>query len=188
MASEVWGQRTVCHAPVSPAGARAARVLGKIGLEQNPIFVGDFDVLELGLGVPGCHADAAGWRRWRWSGLVGLLFGDVNRKFGVAEILGEHLLSVIGCRSEAADRVVSDQIRAPLAGVDVHVDEQRGVTIHDDDVGVSFQACKPRGIGQCRAKVGRGSAFGGGPFADENFGAVAIGLIVMMNIPFHGAG
>ena len=66
------------------------------------------------------------------------------------------------------------------AGVDV--DEERGVGGNDDDVAVALHAGHPGGVAESRAKVGSGGAFACGPLAHEDLRAVAVCLVVVMDV------
>ena len=94
----------------------------------------------------------------------------------------EHHLRVVAGRAVAVEGVVADQVARPLHAAGVDVDEQRRVAGEDDDVAVALHAGHPGGVAEGGAQVGGGRAFAGGPLADEDFGAVAVGLVVVVDV------
>ena len=73
----------------------------------------------------------------------------------VAQARCEHHLRVVARRAVAAQRIVADQVGAPLHSAGIHVHEQGRVSSHDDDVAVAFQARHERGIAERGAEVRR---------------------------------
>ena len=67
---------------------------------------------------------------------------------GVAMILAEHLDGVIARRTKDAQRVVTNEVWAPLPGARVDVDEQRGIALHTNEIGVALHSGHPAGVGE----------------------------------------
>ena len=103
----------------------------------------------------------------------------------IAQARSEHHLRIVTRRPIAVQGVVADQVGTPLHPAGIHIDEQRRVCRHHHHVAVPFQAGQERGVAQGGAEVGSRRAFAGGPFADEDLRAVAVGVVVVARFLEH---
>ena len=144
----------------------------------------DLDGFWRRLGVDDFQADHAGFAVFGDAVVEGRV-GDGGLEDGVAVIPAEHPDGMATGRAIDVEGVIADQVRTPLARAGVDVDEKRGVTLHDDEIGMAFHGGHPGGVGQRGFQGWRGrqlarrrfpwlGVFVGGPFSDEDFGAVAI--------------
>src|ERR1700733_6689837 len=95
---------------------------------------------------------------------------------------GEHDLGVITRGAVTADRVVADQIRLPLHPSGVHIDQQRRIAGHDDDVTISLHTRHPGRISQRGAEVGCWPALARRPLAYEDLRPVAVVLVAVTHV------
>jgi len=100
----------------------------------------------------------------------------------IAEIGAEHNLHVVAGRAVAVQGVVADEVAGPLHAAGVDVGEDGSVGGHDDEVAVALEAGHPGGVAEGCAEVGGGGSFTRGPFADEDFRAVTVGVVVAVRV------
>ncbi len=145
----------IIGAPVAIGGGPVVGVFGEVGVVEVFVGAGDGEVFVFDIGGPASDAD--GPVRFGGGG-AGALGDDVGGEDAVAAAVGEHFLGVVGGGVEAGEGVVADEVGAPLRAAAVHVDQERGVALHDDDVGIVFKAGEEGGIAECGIHGGGGVA------------------------------
>ncbi len=108
---------------VGVIGARGQRGHGRFGGQGSEPFNVQPKVLRVGLGVDELEEDLAGLAVAGGTG-VDRGVGQLNRQDFVAEISAEHLDGVIAGGAVGGERVVADEVGAPLPRARVHVYQQ----------------------------------------------------------------
>src|ERR1017187_1074114 len=141
----------------------------------------------------GCSTPSRDCWRWRpesasrrrlplpgWNALRG------NRDHIVAMIEAEYFLRLVRGRTITVHRVVADEIGHPLHAAWIHVDEQRRVGRHGNQVGVALHADHKGGIAESGAQCGSRIADPRCPLADKHLLAPhAAPRVVIVGVKRH---
>src|SRR5260370_7207295 len=111
-----------------------------------------------------------------------------RRQNHVSMVVAEHQLHVIRGRPVALERIIADQVRGPLAGTRVYVDQKRRIGYQNHIIRVALQASQPCRVTQCSMQVRGRESLLRSPFADEYFWTSAFVVVVVMNVVFERSG